>query len=261
MLDRVDALAHRQPRAGETLDVGRHAHAEPVGLVDDRGQLGSRHLRRLGILDEHRARARRHQLDVVGAAAKLLAHRLAHLVGAVGLAVHRREDRAAGRGGRDDPPARQDPRTVDDAEPHRVAQSERLVVIAPTSRTVVMPGREQHAGGLGEDEVAELAPARELAVERGRRAEAGAPEHVARQVGVRVDQPRHERASLEVDRALGDGPPEPSTDSTETIRPSSTRTAARSNGGRPVPSITRAFQKSMCSLTVQWRRPRPRRGT
>ena len=37
MLDRVDALAHRQPRAGQTLDVGRDANPEPVGLVDDRG--------------------------------------------------------------------------------------------------------------------------------------------------------------------------------------------------------------------------------
>ena len=52
VLDRVHALAYRKTRTIEALDMGRHAHAEPVGLVDDRGELVARHLGGLGILGE-----------------------------------------------------------------------------------------------------------------------------------------------------------------------------------------------------------------
>ena len=92
----VSTPSRGEPRAVKALGVGGYADPQPVGLVDDRVQLLGGHLRRLGILDQHRARAGRHQLDEVGAAAQLLAHRLAHVLGAVGLAVHRGEDAPPG---------------------------------------------------------------------------------------------------------------------------------------------------------------------
>ena len=58
VLDRVDAGVDGQPRALEPLDVGGHADAEAVGLVDDRLELGRGHLGGLGILGE-RPSARR----------------------------------------------------------------------------------------------------------------------------------------------------------------------------------------------------------
>ena len=94
-------------------------------------------------------------------------------------------------------------------------------------------------------------------MERRRRAEAGAAADVARQVGVRVDQPRHERAAVEVDRRRRRTA---ASAMTSTIRPSSIRTDARSNGARPVPSITRALVEHAYSPYSGNRTPGVRRG-
>ena len=95
VLDRVDTLLDRHPRALQPFGVGGDPEAHAVGLVHDRGQLGGHHLRGLGILAHHRTRAGCHYLDEAGAGADLLAHRLAHLVGPVRLPVHGAEDGAA----------------------------------------------------------------------------------------------------------------------------------------------------------------------
>ena len=90
MLDRVDAGLDRDLGAVEALGVGGHPVAHAVGLVDDRRDLLAGHLRGVGILELDRARAGGHDLDEVGAAPELLADGAAHVVGAVGLAVHAR---------------------------------------------------------------------------------------------------------------------------------------------------------------------------
>ena len=152
---------------------------------------------------EHRARAGGHELDEVGAAAKLLADGPAHVVGAVGLAVHGGEDRAARRGRGDDPPARQDPRPLDDPEPDRLAQRDRLVVVAAdvanawSLRPRAAPARSWPARSTRARVGAGSSP-----LSGGRRTEAWAAADVARQVGVGVDQPRHHRAAVEVEPAV-----------------------------------------------------------
>ncbi len=95
VLDGIGAGLEREPRAFEALGVGSHAPAHAVSLVDDGLHLLERQLRGLGILKDDRACSRRHELDEVGAAAELLADRLAHLPRPVRLAVHGPEDVAA----------------------------------------------------------------------------------------------------------------------------------------------------------------------
>ena len=141
VLDRVDSLLDREPGAGEPFGVGGDAQAEAVGFVDDRRELLAGQLRRLGVLALDRARARRHDLDEVGAAAKLArAPPGACFHGPVGLAVHRPEHAAAGRRRGDDPSAREDPR----ARSTRPSSTARRITMAsssfdPTSRIVVTP--------------------------------------------------------------------------------------------------------------------------
>ncbi len=94
VFDGVDPSLHGEPNSIQALGVGGDALPHPVGFVDDRPNLGRRHLGRLRILEHHGTGAGHHDLDVIGPAPQLLAHRLSHLVGSVGLLVHAAEDRA-----------------------------------------------------------------------------------------------------------------------------------------------------------------------
>ena len=181
--------------------MGSDAQPHPVRLVDDRRQLFTCHLRRLGILPLDRTCAGRHQLHEVGAGRELLAHRRTHLPRTVRLAVHRPEDEPAGCGRRDDAPAAEDARAVEEAELDGLSEHEPLVVEAPdvSHRRDARP--EKCAGSQGEHEVAELPPAGCFALQRLPRPESRTPADVAREVDVSVDQPRHERLPSEVERA------------------------------------------------------------
>ena len=179
--------------------MGGDPEPHPVRLVDDRGDLLAGHLGGFRVLALHRPGAGGHDLDVVGAVADLLADGPAHLPRPVGLAVHRAEDPGAGRGRTQDPAARQDPRPLDEAELDGATQDDRLAVIAADVTDGRDPRPEHRPGRVGEDEPAQLARARIVAVERWRRAEPGASFRVARDVGVRVDQARHQGPTAEIE--------------------------------------------------------------
>jgi hypothetical protein len=201
VLDRVHPLLDRDARTVQTFGMGCHSQAETARLVHDGCQFLAGHLRRLGVLALDRACPGRHQLDVVGAAAQLLAHRTPHLPGAVRLLVHRPEQAAARGGRRDDPAARDDPRAIEEAELDGTSEHDRLVIegadVAHRREAVL----EQRARRVREHEPAELARARILAVQLGRRPEAGAPGRVRHQVNVRIDEAGQHRAPADVDRA------------------------------------------------------------
>jgi hypothetical protein len=188
VLDRIDVGLDRHAGAGEPFGVGRHPKAHPMGLVDDGVQLLAGHLGRFRILALDGPGASRHDLDVVRAAADLFANSPAHLPRAVGFLVHRAEDPSPGGGRRDDPAARQNLRPIDELEPDRLAEDDRLVVVAPDVANRREPGPKQGPGGLGEDKPAELGRARLLALQRWRRPETGAPLEVAHDVHVGIDQ-------------------------------------------------------------------------
>ena len=146
VLDRVDALLDRDLGARHALAVRGDAVAHAVRLLDEDAHLLARQLRGVGILELDRARAGRHDLDEVGAVAHLLAHRLADLVGAVGLAVHAGEEAAARAGGRDDPAAGEHARAVEGAVAHRLARLDEQVVVAAD----VAERRDAHAQQLAQ---------------------------------------------------------------------------------------------------------------
>ena len=189
-------------RAGHALAVRGDAVAHAVRLLDEHAHLVARELRGVGILELDRAGAGRHDLDEVGAVAHLLAHGLADLVGAVGLAVHAGEEAAAGRGRRDDPAAGQDARAVERPVAHRLARLDEQVVVAAD----VAERRDAHAQQLAEDlrDHVRRRPGPDLL---GARLVGGLAEvaGAGRRVLVGVDQARHQRAPLDVDhaRALG----------------------------------------------------------
>ena len=81
--------------------VGQHVAAEGLGLVGRRGDLGLGELQGIERIVGRGDAARAHDLHLVGALAHLLAHQLAHLVGAVGdrHAVDHGVAAAAGRAG------------------------------------------------------------------------------------------------------------------------------------------------------------------
>ena len=170
------------------------AHA--VRLLHERGDLGAGELRRVRVLELDRARAGRHDLDEVGAAAQLLADRLADLVRPVGLAVHAVEELAARPGRGHDAPARQQARPPEGAVAHRLARRDDEVV----ERADVAHRGDAHPQHLAEvrgQEVRGSAGPDRLLAFRGRG-------HAALRVRVGVDEPRHQRATREVkgDRAL-----------------------------------------------------------
>ena len=147
VLDRVDALLDRDLGAGHALAVRRDAVAHAMRLLDQHAHLLARQLGGIGILELDRAGAGRHHLDEVGAVADLLAHGLADLVGAVGLAVHAGEEAPAGAGGRDDAAAGQHPRPGEGAVAHRLARLDEQIVVAAD----VAERRDAHAQQLAED--------------------------------------------------------------------------------------------------------------
>jgi hypothetical protein len=102
VLDRIDALLDRNPRAVEPFGVRRDAVSHPMCLVDHGADLGPGQLRRLGILAYDRPRAGGNHLHEVGAEPELFSYCLAELVLPVGLAIHRPEDAAPGGRRRDD---------------------------------------------------------------------------------------------------------------------------------------------------------------
>ena len=126
----------------------------------------------------------------------------------------------ARRGRAQDPAARQDPRTLDQAELDGATQDDRLAVVAADVADGRDPGPEHRPGRVGQDEPAQLARARVVAVERWRRAEPGTSFRVARdwawasiRPGISVRPPRS-RASAggapvavptAADAAVGDG--------------------------------------------------------
>ena len=182
------------------------ADPEPVRLVDERGELGPGQLGGLGVLADDGACAGRHHLDEVRASPELLADSLAHVVRAVGLAVHRPEDATAGRRRRDDPRAREDARAGEDAELDGLAERDRLVVHAADVPHGGDPRLEERLRALCEDVVADLARTRELAVERASRAEARSADVVAQQMDMGVDETGKQRSPGDVDRPVGRSP-------------------------------------------------------
>ena len=195
VLDRVDARIHRQLDAGEAFGVRRDAEALPVRFLDDRLDLGPRHLSGLHRLAGHGEGAGRHDLDQVGALLDLLAHGLAHLVGSVRLAVHRREQAPAGRGGGYDLAAQQQPRAGAQLRADRLALREQLAAVAAEVARSRDAARE-HGPGCGRLRVGPyIRLVRKLAAGRGR-------ERQAAEVDVGVDQARHDRAPTGVDDAV-----------------------------------------------------------
>ena len=84
VLDRIDAAAHRVQDAERALGVAGAAFVEAMRLADAGLHLLGRIVRILGIDARRHHAAGRHDLDQVGAGMDLLAHRLDHLVDAVG---------------------------------------------------------------------------------------------------------------------------------------------------------------------------------
>ena len=155
VFNRVRARLDRPARPGKALRVRGHPSTHPVCLIDDCRHLLECHLCRLGILAENGPGAGRHELDVVGTSTDLLAHRLAHLPGSVGLAVHRSEDHAAGRRRRHDPPAGQDARARNDAQVDGKLQRARFVIVATDVADRRESGLDDPFARRGEDVVPE----------------------------------------------------------------------------------------------------------
>ena len=167
-------------------------------LLDDRLDFRRRHLCGLYRLAGHGECARRHDLDQVRALLDLLAHCLAHLVGAVGLAIHRREEPAAGRGRRDDLAAQHEARPGAQLRPDRPAQGEQLATVAAEVARRRDAALEHRARGGRLSVGPHIRLVGELAARRGRQREAV-------EVHVGVDQPRHHRAPAGVDDAVAVG--------------------------------------------------------
>ena len=191
VLDRVDPLEDRELGAGEPLRVRGGPVALAMRLLDERRDLLPRHLGRIGILQLDAARARRHHLDEVGAAAQLLADRAAHVVGTVGLTVHPGEPPPAGRRGGDDRAAGQQTRSAERAVAHRLACLEHDVVVGtdvadgrdPAAQRLTQVGREEVGARVGQQRL-------------GARVGLG---QLRPDVRVGVDQPGHQRAPVELD--------------------------------------------------------------
>ena len=182
----------RELGAGQPLGVRGNPVAEPVRLLDERRDLLAGHLRGIRVLELDRARAGRHQLDEVRAVAELLAHGAADVVRAVGLAVHPGEEAPARARRGDDPPAGQQARPAERAEPHRLARlDDRAAEGAdvahgrhPAAQGLGEVGRDDMRGRAGQQRLGALVRLRQLGLD----------------VRMRVDEPRHQRAPLEVDR-------------------------------------------------------------
>lgn len=165
-------------------------------LLDDRGYLRTGDLRRLGIFERHGARAGRHDLDEVRAPANLLPHRLAHLVRAVGLAIHVREVRAARRGRGEDASACEYTRFCKRAELDGAPHVQKVV---PEGADITKAGdpHAQHLPKSGRDEVVlDLRLDARLALERRGQVERG-------DVHVCVDKTGKQRPSGEVGDCRG----------------------------------------------------------
>jgi hypothetical protein len=191
VFDGVHAEGDRQLGAGQPLRVRSHPVAEPVRLVDQRRDLGPGQLRGVRVLQLHRAGAGGHDLDEVRAEADLLADRLAHLVRPVGLAVHPVEEPGARGAGRHDPPTGQQPRPAERPVPHGLARGHDVIAVG----TDVTHGGDPHPQGLpqpgGEEVLSDPRPDRLGAGGRHRR--------LGEDVGMGVDQPRHQHPASEVD--------------------------------------------------------------
>ena len=92
---------------------------------------------------------------------------------------------------------------VEQAQLDGAAHRDALVVVAAHVAHRGDPRGEQLGGRAGEDEIAELAGARILAVQEGRRPETRAAAGVAGEVDMRVDQARQQRAAAGVHRTEG----------------------------------------------------------
>ena len=129
MLDHVDTELGATPDAGVEGRMGGQGQAVAMRLVDDRRQLLVGELERV---------VAGHDLDEIGAAAHLLAHGAAHLVGAARLAAAPvgvptgLDDRLRRR------PAAADPGKMPCAT---ACLANRLVLFMPRSRKVVTPAR------------------------------------------------------------------------------------------------------------------------
>ena len=198
MLDRVDALLDRELGAGDALAVRGDAVALAMRLLHQRRDLAAGELRRVGVLELDAAGARGHHLDEIRAQAQLLAHRAPHVVGPVGLAVHALEPAPARPGRGDDAPAREHARAAEGSVAHRLACLDDDVPV----RADVAHGGDaaaEHLAQVGGEHVPVDARPQRLGARLGGWT-------VGLEMGVRVDQARHQRAPLELDRprTLGD---------------------------------------------------------
>ena len=193
MLDGVHAVPDRRRAAVQALGVRGHPVAQPAGLVGDGGQLRLGELERLGVLELVGAGAGRHHLDEVDAGPDLFPDRAPDVVGAVRLPVHVAVEAPAGRRGRDDLPAGQQPGTAERAVAHGLPGLLRH-----------QPLRPDHPDG-GHAEAQVVAELRLQEVRRDPRQRflgpLGGVRHTAGRVGVRVGQPRHQHPPTQVDRA------------------------------------------------------------
>ena len=192
VLDGVHPVGDRRLASVEALGMGGDLVAHPMGLLDQRRELGIGELQRVGVLHLVRASAGRHDLDEVGPGADLLAHGAAHVVGAVGLPVHVAVEAAPWCRRRNDLAASEHARAPKGPVAHRLAGFLWPDALRPddADRRDAEP---QAVAELGLQEMRRGSRQHLLGAAEGRR-------RVARRVRVRVDETGKEHAALEVDR-------------------------------------------------------------
>jgi hypothetical protein len=237
MLDGVDAGFDRQAGTVQPFRVGGDPEAHPVGLIHRGMELLGGHLGRFRVFPKDGPRSRRHDLDVVRAATELAADGLAHGPRPVGLLIHRREQAAPRRGGRDDPSAAEDARPLGQAQADGFAQDERFVIEGPHIPDGGEPGSQPGSAGIGQDEPAQLVGPRFLAMQRRRRAETGTSLRVADDMDVGIDESRHDGSAAHVERAARDHATRSEVDRVDDAVPDLDRDALP---GRPAPPIHEA---------------------
>ena len=185
VFDGVGAVADRRRAAVQPLGMGGDPEAQAVRLIGHGRQLRLGQLERIGILHLVGPGPGRHHLDEVGTGADLLPDRAPHVVRAVCLPVHVAVETPARRRRRDDLPAGQQARAAERAVAHRLPRLLRRQALRardadgrhPVAQIVAQLGLQEVRAGPREHR---LRAAQDL-------------RDPARRVGVRVDQPRHQR--------------------------------------------------------------------